>query len=548
MDEKDSSSTQIPPSEETQSPPPEPKDESVRTIHGFKWFLVCISLYVGSLIYGLDTTIAADIQAAIIKRFDNVDQLTWVGTGFPLGSVCAILPAAAFYAVFDLKMLFISSVVLFEVGSVLCGAAPNMNALIVGRVLAGLGGSGVYIGILNYFSLCTTNQERGRYVSGIGLVWGVGAILGPVVGGSFSDSSATWRWSFYINLVIAAICAPVYVFYLPSVKPPAASNTSVLKRLGAMDWMGFLLSSGAVVCFVMVLTFDGAGWAWDDGRSIATWVVFGVLLIATVVQQKFMLLTDEEHRMSPPGHILKNRSQVLFNIQTAATVANIYVPLYYIPLFFQFVQGDTAVKAAVRLLPFILLLVCTNMASGALLPRIGYYWAIYVVTGVLMTVGGALMYTVNIDTKPGNIYGYSVLLAIGSGLTFQAGYTLAGIKVSLKGWPGKDIQMAVSLQNISQVGGTLLCLLISGQIFQSLAFSNLKAVLGPEGYSDADIRSVVAGTQSSVFEHLNKELAYESTKAITQAMSRVYSISIAAGGLSLIAALLMKKERLFGKK
>lgn len=139
-----------------------------------------------------------------------------------------------------------------------------------------------------------------------------------------------------------------------------------------MDWMGFLLSSGAMVSFVLVLTFDGAGWAWDDGRSIATWVVFGVLLVATAVQQKFILLTDEEHRMSPPGHILQNRSQILSNIQTAATVANIYVPLYYIPLFFQFVQGDTAVKAAVRLLPFILLLVCTNMASGALLPRIGY--------------------------------------------------------------------------------------------------------------------------------------------------------------------------------
>lgn len=164
-----------------------------------------------------------------------------------------------------------------------------------------------------------------------------------------------------------------------------------------------------------------------------------------------------------------------------------------------------------------------------------------------MTVGGALMYTVNIDTNAGSVYGYSILLAIGSGLTFQAGYTLAGIKVSLKGWPGKDIQMAISLQNISQVGGTLLCLLISGQIFQSLAFSNLRAVLGPEDYSDWDIRTVVAGTQSSIFEELSNKLERESTKAITQAISRVYAISIAAGGLSLIAALLMKKERLFAK-
>lgn len=139
-----------------------------------------------------------------------------------------------------------------------------------------------------------------------------------------------------------------------------------------MDWIGFLLSSGAMVCFVVVLTLSGARWPWGDGRSIATWVVFAVLLVATVVQQRFMLLTDGEHRMSPPSRILNNRTHILLNIQTAATVANIYVPLYYIPLYFQFVRGDTAVKAAVRLLPFILLLVCTNMASGALLPRIGY--------------------------------------------------------------------------------------------------------------------------------------------------------------------------------
>lgn len=142
-----------------------------RSVHGIRWFLVCASLYVGALIYGLDSTIAADIQAPIIARFGDVSQLTWVGTGFPLGSVCAILPwyvrnsyaditfysrlhgllmygenSAAFYAVYDVKILFIGSILLFEVGSVLCGAAPSMNVLIVGRVLAGVGGSGVYIG------------------------------------------------------------------------------------------------------------------------------------------------------------------------------------------------------------------------------------------------------------------------------------------------------------------------------------------------------------------------------------------------------------------
>ncbi|KAF2846067.1 putative efflux pump antibiotic resistance protein [Plenodomus tracheiphilus IPT5] len=517
-----------------------------RSVHGVRWFLVCSSLYVGALIYGLDTTIAADIQAAIIERFGDVSQLTWVGTGFPLGSVCAILPCAAFYAVYDVKILFLGSILLFEAGSALCGAAPTMNALIVGRVLAGVGGSGVYIGILNYISMCTSDKERGRYMSGIGLVWGLGAILGPVVGGAFSTSGATWRWAFYINLVIAAICAPVYIVYLPSLKPPGASSMSALKQLLAMDWVGFILSTGSLVCFVSALTFGGSTWAWSDGRTISMFVVFGVLLLLTVVQQRLHIFTTPEARMVPPARIITNRSQVLLNIQTAATVTNIFIPLYYIPLYFQFVHGDTAMMAAVRLLPFILILVTTNMAAGFCLARIGYYWAIYMVTGILMTVGGALMFTINIDSPAANIYGYSVLLAIGSGLTFQAGYAIAGVKAAQKGWSGTDIQSAVSLQNISQIGGTLLSLLICGQIFQSLAARNLERALAGQGFSAADIRSAIAGTQSQLFESLTPELVILATDAITQGMKNVYALSMAAGVLSLVCALLMKKERLFG--
>lgn len=112
----------------------------------------------------------------------------------------ANMNSAALNSIFNKKHMFIASMILFEAGSALCGAAPTMNALIVGRVIAGVGGSGVYIGILNYFATCTTPTERGAYMSGMGLVWGVGAVLGPVVGGSFSTSSATWRWSFYLNL------------------------------------------------------------------------------------------------------------------------------------------------------------------------------------------------------------------------------------------------------------------------------------------------------------------------------------------------------------
>jgi predicted MFS family arabinose efflux permease len=122
----------------------------------------------------------------------------------------------------------------------------------------------------------------------------------------------------------------------------------------------------------MVLTFAGATWEWDDGRTIALFVVFGALLSLLIVQQRFNLLTSADNRMFPPGRLLRSRSQVLLNIEMFCFNAAIFIPLYYIPNYFQFVHSDSAIMAAVRLLPFVIVLVVTNIFAGMLLPKIGY--------------------------------------------------------------------------------------------------------------------------------------------------------------------------------
>lgn len=109
-------------------------DDDVRDITGFRWVLICLGLYLSSLMYGLDTTIAADVQGAVIETFGDVPQLSWIGAGFPLGSVAVILPYGFLYTAFNMKWLYVAGILLFQAGSALCGAAPSMNALIVGRV------------------------------------------------------------------------------------------------------------------------------------------------------------------------------------------------------------------------------------------------------------------------------------------------------------------------------------------------------------------------------------------------------------------------------
>lgn len=165
-----------------------------------------------------------------------------------------------------------------------------------------------------------------------------------------------------------------------------------------------------------------------------------------------------------------------------------------------------------------------------------------------MTTGGALLHTINTDTPIANIYGYSIIIAVGTGLTFTSGYAIASIKMSLKGGSATRIGAAISFQNFCQTAGAFLALLISGQIFQSFGFQNLKEVLQVEGFTDMEIRSALSGAQSAVLQSLSPATRILATEAITRAISKVYILSVVTGALSLVGSLCLKRERLFAVK
>lgn len=509
-----------------------------RQIRGLRWLVICTALYISCILYGLDTTVAADVQGSVIEQFGHVEQLVWVGAGFPLGSVCVILPLGNLYNSFNIKWIFFTTVVLFEIGSALCGAAPTMSALIVGRVIAGAGGSGIYLGSLNYFLAMTASEERGLYMA-LGSCRGVGAILGPVIGGAFATSSATWRWAFYINLVIFAISAPAYIFCLPSIRP--SRGVSIRERVAHLDFVGYILGAGIWVTFLLALSMAGGQWGWHDGRTIATLVVLGVTLVAYVLQQYFAVFTTQAHRAFPV-HLLRERTQVLLYIATAAGITTLYVAMYFIPVYFQFTSGDSALKAAVRLLPFVIVAISVNLASGYFLSAIKIYMLIYVIGGTFLTVGGALLTVyLNPRTSAGTIYGLCVVTAIGSGLAMLSGYSIATLTTK-----PENAGAALSLQNVSQLGGQVIALAVAGQIYHSTAVKNLRSVLSNQNFSEQDIESAVAGVQSKVLGKAQGGLQQEVVLALVYAMQRVFVLIPVAGGVMILAALCMKRQKLLG--
>jgi len=219
-----------------------------------------------------------------------------------------------------------------------------------------------------------------------GLVWGFGTVLGPVVGGAFEK--VTWRWAFYINLIIGGVFAPIYLFVLPSFDP--SPGTPYGKRAAKIDWIGIDLSVAAFICLIMAISFGGVLYAWNSSQTIALFVVAGVLWLIFAVQQRFAILTTIGDRVFP-AHLLKNKEAILLFLTTATGSAVAFVSIYYIPVYFQFTRGDSGIEAAVRLLPLIFLLSGTILTSGALMSKLGYYKPWYIVGSIIALVGGVLI-------------------------------------------------------------------------------------------------------------------------------------------------------------
>lgn len=148
--------------------------------------------------------------------------------------------------VFNVKWYFIAMVIGFEVGSVICGAAPNLDVLIFGRFVQGFFGCGVYAGGLTCVGMSTTTHERPLYFSGIVGMYGIGSVIGPIIGGGFAQSSATWRWAFYINLVVAAVFAPAMIFCLPNLNPV---DLPIGKKIRTQDWIGIVIFLAGTACY-----------------------------------------------------------------------------------------------------------------------------------------------------------------------------------------------------------------------------------------------------------------------------------------------------------
>lgn len=220
-----------------------------------------------------------------------------------------------------------------------------------------------------------------------GLIFGIGNVVGPLVGGAFANSKATWRWGFYMNLCIIGLLSPVYLFLIPGVKP--RRSQSITSRLGELDSAGTVLSIGSLVCLVMAINFGGTLYSWDSVQVIIFFVLSGVVFMLFVIQQYLAFLTSRASRLFPVVFLQSKEPIVLFVLTATFNTAG-FIPIYYIPTYFQFTRGDGPLESAIRLLPLIVFITFLILVNGGALSKGGYYMPWFLVGSILSLIAGVL--------------------------------------------------------------------------------------------------------------------------------------------------------------
>lgn len=302
---------------------------------------------------------------------------------------------------------------IFEIGSTICAAAPSAEAFIAGRAIAGLGAAGLGAGAYTIIAFSAPPAKRPAYTGIIGASYGFASVLGPLLGGVFTDGIG-WRWCFYINLPIGGFSAAIILFFFKAPEVAQADVVSLGEKFRQMDLPGVAMIMGATVCYLLVVQMGGVSDAWNSAVVIGLIVGFVAIIGVWIGIQWY----QGERSMVPP-RLIKQRTNYIMSTYAFIFAAGFFATIYYIPIYFQSVHGTTPIMSGVRNLPMIVAVSISTITSGWLVSKVGYYQPILLGGGALATIGSGLLYLLDTNSSTGEWIGYQILIGVGFGLAFQ---------------------------------------------------------------------------------------------------------------------------------
>ncbi|KAK2771626.1 MFS toxin efflux pump [Colletotrichum kahawae] len=431
-------------------------EDGVEYPHGLKLILIIIALCLAVFLVALDQTIIAPALGAITSEYGSVKDIGWYGSAYLLTTTALQPMYGTVYKLFSVKYIYIAAIAVFEIGSLVCALAPNSTAFIIGRAVAGIGTAGLFSGSIVILSYTMPLEKRPLAFGLIGGMWGIASVAGPLLGGVFTEK-ATWRWCFYINLPIGGI-AMVFVFFLLHLsRKNNPEGKTLVQRLMQLDLIGTAIFIPAIVCLLLALQWGGAEYPWKSAKIIGLFVGFALMIIIFIGIQLW-----QGDKGTLPPYLFKNRNVVCAMLFACFFGAAFFPLIYYLSLYFQAIQGVSAVQAGIKILPLLLATVVASMASGALISVIGYYSAIILPSLVLFTVGSGVITTFDLDTPMRAWFGYQVLAGLGIGAGFQIGVLVVQTVLPLE-----EVPVATACVQFFQSFGGAIMIAVAQGLFQT---------------------------------------------------------------------------------
>ncbi|KAI0552568.1 major facilitator superfamily domain-containing protein [Xylaria curta] len=489
---------------------------------GIRLALVLSSVYISIFLVSLDRLIVTTAIPAITNEFDSLPDVGWYGAAYLLTSCAFQLLFGKLYSFYPIRVVYALSVLLFEVGSALCGAAPNSIALIIGRAIQGVGSAGIFSGGIVVIVYAVPLHRRPFFQGLIGAVFGVSSILGPLVGGAFT-TNVTWRWCFYINLPFGGVALAIIIFLLRIPDRPE-TRQSTKAKLAQLDAPGTIALLPSVVSILLALEWGGLEYPWNDRRVIALLTLGIFLAIVFVLVQVFLPTTAT---IAP--RIFKQRSILAGFWTTIVLGSQMIIFIYFLPIWFQAIQGVSAVNSGIRLLPTTLSVVVSSIANGIFVTKIGYYTPSMIVGTAILTVGAGLLTTLQLDTGSGKWIGYQVIYGFGQGLCFQAPNLAAQTVL-----PKKDVPVGASLMFFSQILGGAIFVSVGQNVLNNQLVQRLSHI---PGFSPALIQS---GGATSLIDSFSGEDRHDALVAYNESLRTVFRVGLILAALTVLGALGME--------
>ncbi|KAH8114084.1 MFS general substrate transporter [Phellopilus nigrolimitatus] len=508
------------------------EDTDVVYPSGLTLALLTTGLALVIFVVALDNTIIATAIPTITSVFDSLDDVGWYGSAYLLTTTSLQPSFGKIYSYFDVKWTYLSALVVFEVGSVICASATSSPMLIIGRAVAGAGASALFQGGLTIVGFSVPLRKMPIYIAVLSSMFGIASVVGPILGGALTDR-ASWRWCFWINLPFGGVAFTTVFFFF---KPPKRRlvNLTLMQKIKKIDILGAVFLICAIVCLLLALQWGGTTHPFKSPKIWGLLLGFALMVLVFIGIQFYR----GDDATVPPRIFIRQRTVCTASIFACLLSMGLYTHVYYLPFYFQAVKGTSAEGSGIRSIPYLVSITISSLICGILITKVGWYVPFVWAGAALFTVGAGLLFTLKVSSSAGTWIGYQLVTGFGAGAGLQVPFLAVQAVLNAQDMPSGNAVVMF----FNSLGGA-----VSISVAQNI-FSNTLVEEIPKQTTGLNPAVIVAAGATHLREVVPASQLQGVLVAYTYALDQAFILPIAAGATAFVVSLFMEWKTVKGKK